>query len=138
MTPMANESWTLAELSDETGLSPRTIRYYISRGLMDGPVVAGRGAIYGKEHLARLQAIQKLQGQGAMLSEIGRLLEGQPSSTDLPSPESWRAYPLARDVMVWVRADIAPWRSKEICRALNEFAAKIRQEIKNANDDREA
>jgi DNA-binding transcriptional MerR regulator len=138
MTHLAKETWSLAELAEETGISPRTIRYYISRGLLDGPTVAGRGAAYGKDHLARLRAIQELQGQGAMLSEIGRLLEGGPPQDSLPSPESWKAYPLERDVLVWVRADIAPWRNREICRALSEFTTRIKQEINNANDDRKS
>jgi DNA-binding transcriptional MerR regulator len=46
---------TLAELADASGIPPRTVRFYIARGLLEGPEVAGRGATYGPGHLERLQ-----------------------------------------------------------------------------------
>ena len=67
--------WTLSELAQETGLPARTIRYYIARGLLAGPGVAGRGAVYGTEHLTRLREIQTLQGEGRMLAEIAAQLK---------------------------------------------------------------
>ena len=33
-----SNSRTLAELSEESGIPARTIRFYIARGLLDGPV----------------------------------------------------------------------------------------------------
>jgi DNA-binding transcriptional MerR regulator len=132
------DTWSLSELAQETGLSPRTIRYYISRGLLAGPLVAGRGAAYGADHLARLRAIQQLQAGGAMLSEIARLLEGRPAGAFLPPPEAWERYQLESDVVVWVRAGSAPWRSQEVRRALSDFAAKIRREENHADDHRES
>ena len=126
--------WSLAELAQESGLSPRTIRYYISRGLVRGPEMAGRGAVYGEDHLAALRRIRELQSRGAMLSEIARMLEGKPAQDLLPVPESWERYPLDGDVVVWLRADIAPWRSRQIRRALGDFAAKIRREDLDEDD----
>ena len=126
--------WSLAELAHESGLSPRTIRYYISRGLLSGPEVAGRGAVYGEEHLVRLRRIRELQSKGAMLSEIARILEGQPARDLVPVPESWERYPLDSDVVVWLRADVAPWRSRELRRALGEFASSIRREGNDGDD----
>jgi DNA-binding transcriptional MerR regulator len=49
---------TLAELADASGIPPRTVRFYIARGLLEGPEVAGRGATYGPGHLERLQKIR--------------------------------------------------------------------------------
>ena len=138
MTRNEKETWSLTELAEETGLSPRTIRYYISRGLLDGPLVAGRGAVYAAGHLAKLRMIQEFQSQGAMLAEIGRMLAGEPPKVALPSPESWDRYQLEDDVVVWVRADAAPWRNKGIRKALSEFAAKIKREESHANDDGES
>lgn len=134
MTSDGKVRWSLAELAQESGLSRRTIRYYISRGLLSGPVVAGRGAVYGEHHLARLQRIRELQSRGAMLSEITRMLEGKPAQDLLPAPESWERYPLDGDVVVWLRADVAPWRSRQIRKALGEFAAKIRREEIDEDD----
>jgi DNA-binding transcriptional MerR regulator len=135
MAQNVKETWSLAGLAEETGVSPRTIRYYISRGLLDGPVVAGRGAAYDTGHLARLRTIQELQSQGRMLAEISRMLAGEHPKAALPSPDSWDRYQIADDVAVWVRGDVAPWRNKEVRKALGEFAAKIKREENHANDD---
>ena len=56
-----DSSWTLDELATETGLTPRTIRGYIERGLLAGPVTRGRGARYGERHLNRLLCIQAIK-----------------------------------------------------------------------------
>ena len=72
------KSKTLAELSEESGIPARTIRFYIARGLLDGPVKAGRGAVYTAGHLARLEKIKALQAEGRMLAEIAHDLNGPP------------------------------------------------------------
>ena len=72
--------FTLAELAEETGIAGRTIRYYISRGLLAGPSMAGRGATYGETHLERIDKIKELQAKGLMLTEIARAL-GIPEGT---------------------------------------------------------
>jgi DNA-binding transcriptional MerR regulator len=61
---------TLAELSAASGIPARTIRFYIARGLLQGPSKAGRAAAYTDEHLARLETIKQLQASGRMLAEI--------------------------------------------------------------------
>jgi DNA-binding transcriptional MerR regulator len=129
------DTWSLAELAEETGLSPRTIRYYISRGLVEGPVVAGRGAAYNAGHLAGLKLIRELQSRGAMLAEIGREVAGGQPKAVLPSPESWNSYQLDDDVVVCVRGDVSPWRHREIRKALIEFAENIEREKSDAIDN---
>lgn len=135
MTRNQNETWSLAELAEETGLSPRTIRYYISRGLLNGPVVAGRGAVYNAGHLERLRRIQELQSRGAMLAQISRVLAGEPPETVAPSAEPWYRYQLEDDVVVMVRGDISPWRNKEIREALGTLAANIKRKEDNATHE---
>jgi DNA-binding transcriptional MerR regulator len=132
------ETWSLAELAEKAGLSPRTIRYYISRGLLDGPAVAGRGAVYTTGHLNRLREIQDLQSKGAMLAQITRLLGGGRSETPGPSAEPWFRYQLDDDVVVMVRGDLAPWRIREIRKALDTFAANIKRKDENASDERKS
>ncbi|MCL5743670.1 MAG: helix-turn-helix domain-containing protein [Acidobacteria bacterium] len=117
--------WTLTELAGETGLAPRTIRYYIARGLLKGPAIAGRGAVYSAEHRERLDTIKELQASGMMLSEIARVLDGPAESKELPPPVQWESYALADDVTVQVRTGVAPWRAKAIRNALREFAARL-------------
>ena len=125
MDSSRKDCWTLAELAEETGLSPRTIRYYIARGLLDGPVVAGRRAAYTAAQLERLRAIKKLQARGKTLAEIGHALAGEPGREELPSPVAWQSYAVADDVVVWVRADGSPWRTRQLRESLREFAARL-------------
>lgn len=65
----------LAELSDKTKISPRTIRYYIQQGLIPAPEARGPGAHYGREHVDRLRLIRRLQHEHLPLSEIRKRIE---------------------------------------------------------------
>jgi len=120
-----SNSRTLAELSEESGIPARTIRFYIARGLLDGPVKAGRGAVYTAEHLARLEKIKHLQAEGRMLAEIAHDLGGPPARPALP-PSAWWQHVIEEDVMVWVRGDVSPWRMKQIRAAVDELASRLR------------
>ena len=119
--------WSLAELAEEVGLPARTVRFYIGRGLMPGPEKAGRGASYGQEHLERLQEIQRLQANGLTLAEISMRGE-EVESASLPEPEAWWTYGIADGVEVRVRADQAPWRLRQIRRALAGLGQKLDNE----------
>jgi DNA-binding transcriptional MerR regulator len=79
MSRKKTREWTLKELAAETGVPGRTIRFYISRGLVDPPLRGGRGAAYGKDHKGRLEAMRSLQAQGLTLAEIALVLESGPS-----------------------------------------------------------
>jgi len=117
--------FTLQELAAEAGLPARTIRFYIARGLVPGPAQAGRGAAYTSEHLARLHAVKKLQAKGLMLAEIARQLGGERPVAGLPEPSTWWSYPLQEDVVVWVRAGLSPWRTRQLRSALAEMASRL-------------
>src|SRR5262249_23466230 len=54
----------------------RMIRYYTARGLLPRPGTRGRALVYGRRPLLQLGAIQRLQGQGLGLDEIGERLLG--------------------------------------------------------------
>jgi DNA-binding transcriptional MerR regulator len=128
------ETMTLAELSDACGLPARTIRFYIARGLLDGPVKAGRGAAYTCEHLARLERIKRLQSDGRMLSEIGNAITGVPAVA--AAPTAWWQHAIGDDVVVLTRADVSPWRTKQIRAAIDEMARRLEQSD-NGNDRRD-
>lgn len=66
--------YSLSDLVKLTGVSPRTVRYYISQGLLPSPIGMGAGARYGDVHLDRLRAIRRLQAANQPLSEIRRRL----------------------------------------------------------------
>ena len=114
---------TLAELSEKSGIPARTIRFYISRGVLDGPVKGGRGATYSADHLKRLQLIQRQQARGLTLTEITRMLAG--GREPIEPSGAWWHYTLDEDVVVMVRSDAAPWRLRQIKNALGELKSKL-------------
>ena len=126
------DALTFAELAARAELPGRTIRFYIAKGLLPGPVKAGRGATYGREHLETLRSIKASQAKGLTLSEVARRLSGE--SHELPGPTAWWNYPVAADVTVSVRADVAPWRLKQIRRYLNEMAAGLGGKMEKTNE----
>jgi len=83
----------LAELAEKVGTSPRTVRYYVQRGLVPKPDFRGPDTVYGEEHLLRLRAIRKLQENflplDAIQVELSRLpaeaLRKIADGTELPS-----------------------------------------------------
>ena len=117
---------SLASLSHKTGLPGRTIRFYIARNLLPGPRKAGRDAAYGPEHLERLRAIGRLQSRGLTLAEISRQLAEGSSPPAAPEPSAWWHYAVAEDVTVTVRADVSPWRLKQIKNQVAQMAASLR------------
>ncbi|SPF52474.1 hypothetical protein SBA4_5080010 [Candidatus Sulfopaludibacter sp. SbA4] len=118
---------TLAEIAEATDLPARTIRFYIARGLLDGPVKSGRAAAYTAQHVARLERIKRFQTAGRTLSEIARLLSG-PSREEPAAATAWWQHAVADDIIVWVRAGASPWRAKQIRQAVEEFARRVRPE----------
>jgi DNA-binding transcriptional MerR regulator len=62
--------YTIADLARLTGVSVRTIRYYLAQGLLPASGESGPGAHYGQGHLDRLQLTKRLQEQHQPLSEI--------------------------------------------------------------------
>jgi DNA-binding transcriptional MerR regulator len=133
------ESMTLAEVAEASGLPARTIRFYIARGLLSGPVKGGRSAAYTAEHLASLDLIKRLQSEGRTLADIARTLGGdfanssrRGESAAVPATPWWQ-HTIADDIIVWVRAGAAPWRIKQIRAALDEFA----RQVATANNERE-
>jgi DNA-binding transcriptional MerR regulator len=66
--------WTISEISNQTGLSSRTIRYYEEIGLLPGVRRRQNGRrVYGDDELERLGFINRLKALGLSLSEIGEL-----------------------------------------------------------------
>ena len=62
------------ELAAAVGLRVDTLRFYQSRGLLPPPDRVGRVAIYGDDHLQRLERIRDLKRQGLTLAQIQRVL----------------------------------------------------------------
>lgn len=67
---------TLTALCDAAGVSPRTVRYYITRGLLPPALSQGPAASYSPDHLHRLRLVKALQEQHLPLAEIRKRVEG--------------------------------------------------------------
>ena len=126
----------IEDLAREAGVSARTVRYYISRGLLPGPVMMGRKAHYTQVHLEVLRGIVRQQAEGRTLDQIkNSFVETRRSAGDIPSvkfksdvpePELIVSYTVAPDVRVSVGNDIAPQRKRVIHQALATFARAVR------------
>jgi Ca-activated chloride channel family protein len=68
------QEYSIGELADLAGVTPRTIRYYVSIGLLPAPESAGPKTRYTDGHLKRLRLIRHLQRQHLPLAEIGQHL----------------------------------------------------------------
>ncbi len=129
LSPQASSFASLQDLADavndwcaEKGFSPasgqaaenlsqRSLRYYRTLGLLDGPAT-GEGTAYGERHFLQLASIRALQSRGMPLRRIQELLYGrdntnlrelldrarrehQPVATMPPfSAETWNVTPL--------------------------------------------
>ncbi|MBM3138276.1 MAG: MerR family transcriptional regulator [Chloroflexi bacterium] len=65
---------TIEDLAQQSGLSLRTLRYYIQEGLLPGPDTAGKYASYSQQHLDHLAMITRLKNMHLPLKEIRHLL----------------------------------------------------------------
>jgi DNA-binding transcriptional MerR regulator len=64
------KTYKIDELAAKAGVSPRTVRYYVQRGLLPGPTFKGKDTAYSHEHLVRLRAIRRLQDDHLPLEAI--------------------------------------------------------------------
>jgi len=66
---------TIDDLAQQAGVPVRTVRYYISQGLLPGPDGRGKAATYDADHLARLRLIRRLADGHVPLAEQRERLE---------------------------------------------------------------
>ncbi len=86
-----SRSFRIQELAEACGVKPRTIRYYVQRGLLPAPTFRGPETAYDQDHLVRLQAIKRLQERFWSLDAIATHLaelEGQAIETWLDRLEA--------------------------------------------------
>jgi len=70
---MEKDGITLEELSARTGVEVRTLRSWVSEGLLSPPYKSGRGATYPASNVARALAVRALKEMhGMSFAEIGR------------------------------------------------------------------
>lgn len=70
---MAQE-YRIGELAEKSGVTRRTIHYYMARGLLPASDGAGLGTTYREEHLDRIMLIKRWQDAFLPLEEIKKRL----------------------------------------------------------------
>lgn len=83
-----SRSYRLQELAEVCGVKPRTIRYYVQRGLLPAPTFRGPETAYDQDHLYRLQAIRHLQERFWSLDAIASHL----ATLEGPGLETWMTH----------------------------------------------
>lgn len=73
---MEEKKYTFEELCALTGLSSRTLRYYMQIGLVDKPVGQTRAAHYLSYHLEKILRIKQLSDAGISLERIREVIAG--------------------------------------------------------------
>ncbi|QRK12275.1 MerR family transcriptional regulator [Archangium violaceum] len=151
-TTKTRKEWKLTELAEAVGVSPRTVRYYVQRGLLPAPPFKGPDTVYGEEHLLRLKAIRTLQARFLPLDaiqvelarlspeELGALAEAGPH--DLPAPTAGssapapQAEPVKQAVPVSPSAGVTSWRRWELAPGLELHLADTADEKTRALAER--
>jgi DNA-binding transcriptional MerR regulator len=118
--------YAMADLERETELDARTIRYYITRGLLQPAHGRGPSATYDLGHLLRLRMIQLLKNDHLPLDDIktrlaeltdrdiAALLEVQTR----PVEDRWRRLQLHPDVELHIRERAGKQRDLDFDRAV--------------------
>ena len=81
MTMKIINEYSLSELAERTGITPRNVRFYIAQGLVPSPITQGRTARYTATHLDILRRIKSLKAEGMSLMEIQAQLKQPPLFT---------------------------------------------------------
>ncbi len=131
MTP--ETTFSMEELCRLVELAPRTVRFYITQGLVDPPGARGRGAQYGAKQVEQLLTIQKWQQAGLSLEAIRRLLTQPASELDLIPREEpgslrvWSRLTLAAGLELHIQPELAqlsPQQIRQLSQKLREWLAQ--------------
>ncbi|GIU33041.1 MerR family transcriptional regulator [Shewanella schlegeliana] len=76
--------YSLNELCQLVELTPRTVRFYVQKTLLQPPEGSGRGSHYTQQHVERLLEIRKWQDAGLSLERIKELLFDNDEHKTLP------------------------------------------------------
>ena len=122
------------QLAILTGLTSRTVRYYIQQGLVSRPEGAKRGAYYERRHVEQLLLIRRWSDAGLSLDRIRELIAGAPED---PSPrparpgavEVWSHMTLADGLEVHLepgRAGMSPEQVRALVRGITALYRQVR------------
>ena len=137
------KKFSIDEICALVEMNKRTVRYYIQKGLVDGPEGVGKGAFYSHSHLEQLLAIRKWKAAGLSLERIQSILAGEkeagagdkPVPPPLPkkegSVEVWSHMHVGDGIELNVeprRARLSPEQVRALFKEVMNLAQKIREE----------
>lgn len=103
---MSAKTYQISELAKLAGVTVRTIRYYISQGLLPSPSVSGQFDRYDDSYLHKLELIKRLKAEYLPLEKIRSLLttlSDEAIETEVASSNPLPAVPgSARDYIRYV------------------------------------
>ena len=114
--------YNIETLSELSGLTKRTVRYYIELGLLTPPIGSCRGSYYTESHLNRLDQIRRLSGQGVPLTQMKAIICAEASKNDLSFKEEVESVRWERAVICeGVELSFKPnsLNKQELCRISN-------------------
>ncbi len=112
--------FSLVELVEATGLSDRTIRYYIEQGILMGAKGRGKTSYYTPEHLQRLARVSDLRNRGLSLAEIRESVAPTMPEPQVPG-EIWERHLVHPMLELSVRSD-APEEIRLLVRRFEQLA----------------
>lgn len=132
---------SLQQLSLQSGVPQRSIRYYIQRGLLPRPQGETRAATYGADHLSALLRIRQWQEAGLSLEAIADLLDARrapPISTARPGGVEVRSHLIVADgielVVAPERAGLDATRLRRLFQAVQAAHAELTREDPSDED----
>ncbi len=128
---MESKQYTIEELSELTGFTRRTIRYYIQEGLLEPPAGRGRGGFYYDSHLEKLLYIKSMQERGLSLAAINTLLKTSKTESVNFSREVWVKYEVATGIEINIRRDLELQESRKIQEIINIARALLKEKDGN-------
>lgn len=132
--PVPSDRFSIDELAKLTGVTARTVRYYIAEGLVDRPVGERRGAHYLRRHVEQLLLIRRWTDAGLSLERVRELMAGAPED---PAPRSaapgsvevWSRVTVAHGLEVHIepgRADLTPEQMRTLIRGITALYRQVR------------
>lgn len=130
----APERFSIEQLATLAGVTPRTVRFYISEGLLDRPSGEKRGAHYLRRHLEQLLAIRRWSDAGLSLERVRELVAGaseDPPPRRLPagSVEVWSRVTLADGLEIHIeprRSSLTPEQVRSFVRGVTALYRQVR------------
>lgn len=125
---MEEKKYTVYELSEMTGFTIRTIRYYIQEELLAPPAGRGRGGFYFDSHLNQLRLIKSLQEKGMKISSILQYLKGGEVQETSCSRDVWVKYEIIPGFEIHVRREVEEGEGRKVLEALRTIKSIFKED----------